>query len=427
MAASYPRYRFSSSMKPSFLRIVTQEAPLPAPSTDFSFQGKDVGSLEEMYDTVTPGFDLIRKSGGIVNNSMKKHVRKYEYSTGTWNGTKHPLANEPTDHVTYSRHIGAYLDFHASTGNFVGLVPHLRMLTNPVRGASLASIEARARVSPVYVQSIVSVAELHKTVDLVASTVVKLRRFRQAIVRGDGYNILRRIVGRNFKHNKPSKDIASSTSSRWLEYRYGWLPLVYEVQGAVKALSPTREFKTRAVARGRKEFTRKESWNAVHNGLFGSMGNFTFKYEQDEKLSCRAYCLFEADLRFQTARDFGVTEVPLALWELVPFSFVVDWFVNVGDWITAMTPKLGVNILAEGVTVEHNRSIKRTIVGWSSGGTSGGFWQVSNAVGSLTDVYTENLKTRTPNLTNVFSFPPIDVKLNVKRVADALALLAKLR
>jgi len=28
-------------------------------------------------------------------------------------------------------------------------------------------------------------------------------------------------------------------------------------------------------------------------------------------------------------------------WELIPYSFVVDWFVNIGDFIGAMSPSLG--------------------------------------------------------------------------------------
>jgi hypothetical protein len=37
-------------------------------------------------------------------------------------------------------------------------------------------------------------------------------------------------------------------------------------------------------------------------------------------------------------------DIPVTVWELVPWSFVVDWFVNVGDWIQAVTPNPSVTV-----------------------------------------------------------------------------------
>jgi hypothetical protein len=44
-------------------------------------------------------------------------------------------------------------------------------------------------------------------------------------------------------------------------------------------------------------------------------------------------------------------DIPATLWEVVPYSFVVDWFFNVGDWIQAFTPAPGITPLRNWATV----------------------------------------------------------------------------
>jgi hypothetical protein len=38
--------------------------------------------------------------------------------------------------------------------------------------------------------------------------------------------------------------------------------------------------------------------------------------------------------------SLGVTKPLSVIWELVPFSFVVDWFVSVGEWISSLEDEL---------------------------------------------------------------------------------------
>jgi len=37
-----------------------------------------------------------------------------------------------------------------------------------------------------------------------------------------------------------------------------------------------------------------------------------------------------------------LTNPALVAWELVPFSFVADWFVPIGSWLTAIAPLIGI-------------------------------------------------------------------------------------
>lgn len=42
----------------------------------------------------------------------------------------------------------------------------------------------------------------------------------------------------------------------------------------------------------------------------------------------------------------GLTNPASVAWELVPFSFVVDWFAPVGDWLNALDATLGYSFLS---------------------------------------------------------------------------------
>lgn len=43
-------------------------------------------------------------------------------------------------------------------------------------------------------------------------------------------------------------------------------------------------------------------------------------------------------------------DIPATLWEIVPYSFVVDWFVNVGTWLNAVVPDPNVTVLGNWIT-----------------------------------------------------------------------------
>lgn len=130
-----------------------------------------------------------------------------------------------------------------------------------------------------------------------------------------------------------------------LMYRYGILPLKYTAEDLAKVLKDS--FARAYVAKTKK--APEEGFSFERNG-------YSFSGGADSEMS--AWCKRRLDPNSslqQFQRVFGVN-IPKTLWELTPWSLVVDWFVNVGDALTALqsTPSL---------EEKSTYSVKRSVVG----------------------------------------------------------------
>jgi hypothetical protein len=436
MSASGPRTRQRGVFASGNLTITeTILPPNPNPGTNVNnYIVNNYGIEERMTDYVTPTFKVLRSQGYIVNNRLNKTFDKKTYSKPTLTATV-THGSVPGSHIlVFSGDTGVYFD-DPVVGPFRN-APGMDLVNQTIKTIDekplqkSAAYQARNKISPIFVQSLVSLAEMNKTINMIFGVATTLRNLRRAIVANSSPNIIYQILGGKFPKAAKRGGSLDPITNRWLEYRYGWTPLVMELQGALKALDKTRKIKLRGTARGKAS----KVWRSEHshniNPMFGAgqgpLGNCDLLFVQHETVECRAYAMFEISQEFQTARDFGFTEVPLAMWELVPFSFIVDWFLPIGDWLEAVTPKLGVKILAEGITTRRTTFLHREVTAWNKnpGAVS---YDLTGATG-LVDTREYVTLDREPKLSDVlYAFPSIDVKLNVKRVLDSLALLNQTR
>ncbi len=172
------------------------------------------------------------------------------------------------------------------------------------------------------------VAEGKDTVGMIGNTAITLARTIHLLKRGrfrDAADQLGVGYSRSgLRHN----DIAG----RWLELQYGWLPLLSDVHSAADAVavhfSKPRTSQVRV----------SNSYSQQYNGGGSSVvtNNTTFTYKRSI-----IYNLSESDAD-TSARNLGL-ENPLGIaWELVPYSFVIDWFLPIGAYLDNLSniPKL---------------------------------------------------------------------------------------
>lgn len=181
-----------------------------------------------------------------------------------------------------------------------------------------------------------NIAQFRKTADTLNDRLVQVARFAGHLRRGNFSQAARAL-----KMPRPQKVSSSKAlSANYLEYTYGVAPLLSDISSSVSILTDT-EFATRKIRASAWDYWSdySPSQGSDANGYWTSRG---FQ-------SCRIKVGIFAQARVTNpnlflAGSMGLID-PALPWKLVPFSFVVDWFVNVEQVISSMTGFLGVDLL----------------------------------------------------------------------------------
>lgn len=125
-------------------------------------------------------------------------------------------------------------------------------------------------------------------------------------------------------------------SNLWLQYKYGWLPLYNDVYQAVNW-----HFHLFDEMRFVGKYKRKVEWDSVSQSAW--LGSVNLKRTHEQK------CLIIVEAGIANSDAYNLSRItslnPLSIaWELVPFSFVADWFVDVGGYLANMEASLGTGL-----------------------------------------------------------------------------------
>lgn len=116
-----------------------------------------------------------------------------------------------------------------------------------------------------------------------------------------------------------------SIGKNWMTYRYGIMPLVYSFKDIQKVVT-------------RGQYIRDRGFRSVNTySLSPDIPDSNQYIRKDVSGSIGVTTTVVAAYRTTSlARMSRISVNPLVTaWELIPYSFVFDWFVNVGDYITA--------------------------------------------------------------------------------------------
>lgn len=358
-------------------------------------------SRTDMTDTVVPGYAQRVANGEVINNAMSRVSTLYGVSNGTgfsftngelgWESEGDCFMHIPNDAVPGL----TYVD----ENNLI----------------ALAQTSALAGVQKPELQSLVALGELHKTLKMVVSPVKALHDVlkksaenyrRDLAVYGNPLNRVMKIKGHtkrakalgDFKRyaqdvrKKDSKSIPERLQfipDMVLCYNLGWKPLLMDLKALLHTI-PEKQFVERVTSRGNSS---DETSYTLENGVGTSYGVLNYTDEITESCTVRAGIMYEAQLSPQS--DFGlrVADIPSAAWELIPFSFLVDYVYNIGDYIEALNAPSRAKPLAffTKVTTEVTRKrVIKDVVGtapWTA---------VKQPSGSLT--VTRKVVTRDPGV-----------------------------
>jgi len=213
-------------------------------------------------------------------------------------------------------------------------------------------------------------------------------------------------------------------SNVWLSMKYGWLPLYSDVWNYL-------DWQYRALddgipIRGRSQRTYNSRHYGYRTGLVSASKALTASVT---KYKCEVKCwvgVQNSDL-YNLSRVTSLNPVSIA-WELVPFSFVVDWFVDVGGYLQNLEASLGT-----GLTFK--RGYQTQVVHQVANSTASGKWTnlslnppYNTEISTGEEFYSEGHVKAIKERTSLTSFPrptipSVNVRMGVQRIMSAASLL----
>lgn len=255
---------------------------------------------------------------------------EYNKASKTWSGNNNPK----TDNSYAMTHFK--MSGQLTTVYIIGQTQPMLSYTNvcsvaPKRAFANEELSAYGKLASVIrghdFNASVFAGELHQLADLIVTNVTKVLTAYRYLRRGNwreacrvlGY--FRKFHGRNGTFN------ANDLASFWLELRYGWQPLltdIFEAQKAVKGMTSAQKL----------VFRTKSS--SQTNPVVDSRGQ---KATVKNTVGLKATVFGSSSL----ANNVGLNNPASVAWEVMPWSFVVDWFLPVGAFLDSVSFLSGVD------------------------------------------------------------------------------------
>lgn len=319
--------------------------------------GKTYGPIEPLVNTVDKEFPL---------EGITQHNEEFTYAN-TWFQERYGapgdhlgpnsyfrLYREIEDNQPYVRE-DTYTDYMGRVSGFQRITAYLSGDTSPgsyrapdgayaardnmvarmetkarslLRGAESTSVSNRNGGSTMQLGA--SMAESKQSLGMLAGVITpvwgSLNELRRGNVRKAGalLGLSQRSIARALSLKTPA--------SKWLEFQYGWRPLVSDAYTLYGKLSEsTSKPQTFTIRKG-----GKTSWEDESN-----FKKFVYSFVGHTQITARVIEPYS-----QQIAQYGL-ENPLSIaWELVPFSFVLDWGIPIGNVLESMTATMGLEFVS---------------------------------------------------------------------------------
>lgn len=128
----------------------------------------------------------------------------------------------------------------------------------------------------------------------------------------------------------------------FLEVQYGWKPAMQDCYGAVKELHEREQQSARGMATVKANVRENE---VIDDWLSDSGNTCVYDFIRRRRITHSGHIRLDY-LQSNGAPTgpfsrLGITNPALIAWELTPWSFVADWFVPVGDYLSLLDATIG--------------------------------------------------------------------------------------
>lgn len=315
----YERSRIKDTRIPTVVTVTSTDYEAPVVE-----EHGYIGRISEMSDVNNRNFKHASAAGYLVMGDCKMSRTEREYTAGHISGRNHTS--------------GWAAEMEGDLMYIIAGAPPEEALTASILSESQLLVKAFAKIneSPVLTGEILgtmnqNLALLTKPARAIGTTLSKL----------NSLTAFRRHLAKLRRGAYPMT-VADVLSGNYLKYRYGIVPAILDIKSVVDKLIQVNQpiVGQRLVARvtSKAEIQKTAIWEPMSDKTSDAGTRL-----QKLRASNSAGVFYEINL-MKTSDSWadhlglGTRSAASTAWELLPWSYMYDWFSNVGEWLAAMNP-----------------------------------------------------------------------------------------
>jgi len=193
----------------------------------------------------------------------------------------------------------------------------------------------------------VTVAEGQKTVDYVAGIATKYAKAFGAFKAGKITKAARTLGIDPYEWERSATRVIAGS---WLSFKFGWVPMLMDARSAAELVARQEINRQKKAYKIEARFDERKSEDQILSD------NPTWQRQRRATVNTAWTAKAWARLRVENstlraAAEAGITNPLAVAWELTPFSFVADYFMNIGNYIQSLHAFDGLTLLDVGYSM----------------------------------------------------------------------------
>jgi hypothetical protein len=297
--------------------------------------------------------------------------------------------------------------FHCQMANSImsGVIPHVSSPSTETDNKAIVRLHRRIREESYSVNGLLVLGELRETIGLLRNP---FRAVRENFIKyTDTLKSQVPDIRRKVRPRKSDTDrslsyrranaLKNAMAGTWLEFQFGIKPAISDTEDIVKGLD--RVVDTFLAKNKRMTGSAKEPGTTFNDYAYGpdavfTCGQMTGRQDRMTNSSIRYVAIYRprlsgsTDFNGRAAMELGVkleNFIPTA-WELVPWSFLIDYFVNIGPILECSTTgQFDLVTCVKSVRQQTVLNRQDEFVAYSESPPTAGTWYAQSLVGETLD------------------------------------------